>query len=155
MHNRGEIQNGLEVIEIAHLGRFTHQEMMANEPGRCFGLFRREAKPGPSARNAFASNGVVFRPALCDVVQKGCHIERAAALERWKKYRRKGMVLRQSPLLKGRQYANSADEMLVHRVVVIHVELHHRHDLAEFRNEAAQYARLIHHAQQSFPMSRC
>ena len=60
------------------------------------------------------------------------------------------MVLRQSPLLKRRQYADRADEMLIHRKVVIHVELRHRHDLAEFRNEAAQHACFVHHAQQGF-----
>ena len=34
--------------------------------------------------------------------------------------------------------------MLVHRVVVVHVELHHRHDLAEVGNEAAEHAGFVH-----------
>ncbi len=37
--------------------------------------------------------------------------------------------------------------MLVHRIVMIHVELHHRDDLAEFGNEAAEHAGLVHPAQ--------
>ena len=37
-----------------------------------------------------------------------------------------------------RQHADGADQVLVDGVVVIHVELHHGDDLAEFRNEAAQ-----------------
>ena len=37
--------------------------------------------------------------------------------------------------------------MLVHRVVVVHVELHHRHDAAEIGDEAAEHAGLVHAAQ--------
>jgi hypothetical protein len=42
------------------------------------------------------------------------------------------------------KHRNGADQVLVDRVVMIHVELHHRDDLAEFRNEAAQKAGLVH-----------
>ena len=37
-----------------------------------------------------------------------------------------------------------ADQVLVHRVVVVHVELHHRDDLAEIGDEAAEHAGLVH-----------
>ena len=37
--------------------------------------------------------------------------------------------------------------MLVHRIVVIHVELHHRHDAAEGMDEGAEHADLVHPAQ--------
>ena len=43
-----------------------------------------------------------------------------------------------------RQHPDAAQEMLVHGVVVIHVELHHRDNAAEGAHEAAQYARLVH-----------
>ena len=46
--------------------------------------------------------------------------------------------------------AHGADQMLVHRIMVIHVELHQPHGMAEFRNEAAQHARLVHQAQRPF-----
>ena len=46
--------------------------------------------------------------------------------------------------------ADGADQMLVHRVVVVHVELHQRHGMAEFRHEAAQHAGLVHPAQSAF-----
>ena len=42
------------------------------------------------------------------------------------------------------QHADAAQQMLVHGVVMIHVELHHRHDVAELRNEAAEHAGLVH-----------
>ena len=50
LHNSGEIQDGLEVVEIAHLRRLAHQQMMADKPGRCFGFFRREAKARAKGR---------------------------------------------------------------------------------------------------------
>ena len=40
--------------------------------------------------------------------------------------------------------------MLIHRIVVIHVKLHHRHDAPEIRDEPAQHTRLIHAAQGGF-----
>ena len=48
------------------------------------------------------------------------------------------------------QYANSADQVFIHREVVIHVELHHGDDLAELRQETAQDARFIHGAENGF-----
>ena len=42
------------------------------------------------------------------------------------------------------KHADAAQEMLVHRVVVIHVELHHRDDAAEGAHEAAEHAGLVH-----------
>ena len=42
------------------------------------------------------------------------------------------------------EHADAAQEMLVHRVVVIHVELHHRDDAAEGGHEAAEHAGLVH-----------
>ena len=40
-----------------------------------------------------------------------------------------------------------AEQVLVHRVMVIHVELHHRHDASELRDEASEHARLVHQPQ--------
>ncbi len=42
------------------------------------------------------------------------------------------------------EHADAAQQMLVDRVVMIHVELHHRDDAAEIRNEAAEHAGLVH-----------
>ena len=43
--------------------------------------------------------------------------------------------------------ADAAQQMLVHCVVVIHIELHHGDDLAESRHEAAEHAGLVHSPQ--------
>ena len=45
--------------------------------------------------------------------------------------------------------AHGADQMLVHRVMVVHIELHQSHGMTEFGNEAAQHARLVHQPQRS------
>jgi hypothetical protein len=45
------------------------------------------------------------------------------------------------------QDADAAQQMLIHRVVMIHIELHHRHDAPEIGDEAAEHADLVHAAQ--------
>src|SRR4029079_7349834 len=47
------------------------------------------------------------------------------------------------------EHADTAQEMLVHCVVVIHVELHHGDDLPEGRNETSEHACLVHPPQYS------
>ena len=42
------------------------------------------------------------------------------------------------------ELADAAEKMLIHRVVVVHVELHHRHDAAERVDECAEHAGLVH-----------
>ena len=49
-----------------------------------------------------------------------------------------------------RQHADAAQQVLVHRIVVIHVELHHGDDLAEGRHEAAEHAGFVHPPQHGF-----
>ena len=53
------------------------------------------------------------------------------------------------------QVADAAQQMLVHRIVVVHVELHHRHDLAEGANEMAEHAGLVHPPQHDLRIVRC
>ena len=48
------------------------------------------------------------------------------------------------------EHADAAQQMLVHRIVVIHVELHHRYDAAERMHESAKHADLVHAAQHDF-----
>ncbi len=51
------------------------------------------------------------------------------------------VVFHARPRSTRRDIADGADQMLVHRVMVVHVELHQAHGMAEFRNEAAQARR--------------
>jgi hypothetical protein len=59
-----------------------------------------------------------------------------------------------APLVDIRQHADGTDQVLVDRVVMIHVELHHRDDLAEIWDEPAEHARLVHAAQDERGIAR-
>ena len=48
------------------------------------------------------------------------------------------------------EHADAAEQMLVHRIVMIHVELHHRHDAAERVHEGAEHAGFVHAPQHDF-----
>ncbi len=48
------------------------------------------------------------------------------------------------------QSADRAQQMLVDGVMMVHVELHQRDDLAEFRDEAPEHAGFIHQPQHDF-----
>ena len=82
-------------------------------------------------RNARTGDGVVFRASLGDVMKQHCHIENAAVrLDVRDELVSEWMHLGLAALLDGSQNADAAQEMLVHRVVVVHGELHHGDDLA-------------------------
>ena len=48
------------------------------------------------------------------------------------------------------EHADRLDEVLVDRIVMIHVELHHRDDAAEIGDELAEHAGLVHAAEHGF-----
>ena len=100
------------------------------------------------SRRAIARAGdrMVLGPALGDVVQEQRDIEQrrgaaagSSASARWRadaRRCRRASISARMPI--------AAQQMLVHRVVVVHVELHHRDDAAEVRHEAAEHAGLVH-----------
>ena len=104
--------------------------------------------------DARARDGVVLVAALGDVVQEGRHVERAAVLDGLEDARRQRMRLGRLAVLDVGQHADGADQMLVHREVVVHVELHHGHDLAELGHEAAEHAGLVHAPQRRLGVLR-
>ena len=82
--------------------------------------------------------------ALGDVVQEGRHVERAPVLDGGDDPGGERVRVGGLAALDVGQHADGADQVLVHRVVVVHVELHHRHDAAELRDEAAEHAGFVH-----------
>jgi hypothetical protein len=88
---------------------------------------------------------VILRPALGDVVQQRGDVDHRAVfgldLAEQVAGDRELVVAAALDLL---QVADAADQMLVHRIMVVHVELHHRHDLAEGADEVAEHAGLVH-----------
>ena len=108
-------------------------------------------KPEPRAeapRDPRAGDRMILDAALGDVVQEQRDVEQRAVprLDRAHQLGGERRVLAAAGLDVG-QDADAAQQMLVHRVVVIHVELHHRDDAAEGAHEMAEHAGLVHAAQ--------
>ena len=155
LHNFGKILDGFRVVQIAALGKQAHIQMMLNQPGHRFGLRRRQAEPGTDfSGNASAGDRVVLYPPLGDVVQEGGDVKRPSGFQRGQNFRGDGMVVGAAPMLDIGQNADRAHQMLVHRIVMIHVELHHRDDAAEGRHKTAEHAGLVHAPQGNFGISR-
>ena len=93
---------------------------------------------------------MVLIAALGDVVQEGGDVERAAIVDGADDLGRDRMLKRKLAALDVRQEADGADQMLVDREVMIHVELHHRDHAPEFGDEMAEHAGLVHAAQHAF-----
>ena len=88
---------------------------------------------------------MVLDASLGDIVQKQRDEEKraVAGLDRAHQLGGERRILAAVGLDVGKD-ADAAQQMLVHRVVVIHVELHHRDDTAEGAHEVAEHAGLVH-----------
>ena len=149
LHHRGEILDRHPVGEIARLRDARHHQVHLDQPGDRLGLRRREAEPrAEAARDPRAGDRVVLDAALGDVVQEQRDVEQRAMLRLDRAHQLGGerRVVAATGLDVGED-ADAAQQMLVHRVVVIHVELHHRDDAAEGGHELAEHAGLVHPAQ--------
>jgi len=83
-------------------------------------------------------------------LQEDRHVERVAALEFPHQLVGERVFVALLALLDLGEDTDGAQQVLVRRVVVIHVELHQRDDAAEIRHEAAEDAGLVHQAQRDF-----
>ena len=155
LHHLGEVEDGLEIRQVTHLRGLAHQQVMAHQPGHGLRLGMAQSQPRTQpAGDALAGHRMAFGPPLGDVVQKGGDVEGAAALQLVHDFRRKRVLLFKFAAVDAGQPADGADEMLIHRVMVIHVELHQRHDAAEFRDEAAQHVGFVELAQGGLRVAR-
>jgi hypothetical protein len=93
---------------------------------------------------------MVLGASLGDIVQERSNVEGAAVLNRFDDGGGERVRLSGRAVLDVRQNADGADQMLVHGVVMVHVELHHGHDLAEVRHESAEHACFVHAPQGRF-----
>ena len=122
-----------------------HGQMLLDQPGDRVRLGRAHAEARAQlAGDARALDRMILGAPLGDIVQERRHVEGAAALDGREDLGGQRMRLGGDAALDVGQHADGADQVLVHRVVVVHVELHHRHDLAEVGNEAAEHAGFIH-----------
>ena len=90
---------------------------------------------------------MVARQALRDIVQQDGAVQHVARLDALDHVAGDGVVFLVLAALDGGDIAHGADQMLVHCIMVVHVELHQPHGMAEFGNETAQHARFVHQAQ--------
>ena len=143
--NAGKVANGLRIADIARLRVSAHHEMVLDQPHHLVDLVSRQAEPfRDTPRHASADDGMVFRAALADVVQEGREIQRAAIDDGLEDAMRERMDLVRLAALDLGDNADGADQMLIQREVMIHVELHHRHDAPEIGDEPAEHAGLVH-----------
>ena len=148
LHLLREGQDRLAFAEVAPLRRVGHDEMVLDQPGDGLGLRVAEAKARTErARDGGAGDRMIFDAPLGDIVQKQGDDERGSIVDRQQNLAGERMLARKALLLDVDEIADGAQQMLVHRVVVVHVELHQRDDLAEVRHEAAEHAGLVHQAQ--------
>ena len=124
--------------------------MFFHEPCHGFRIRRAQAEPrAEAAGDLGAGDGVVFQPALGDVVQEQADIEKVAVLDAGHQFVGEPVFGFVAGFDLG-QHADAADQMLVDGVVMIEVELHHRDDVAEFRHEFSEHARLVHAPKHDF-----
>ena len=156
LNHGGEILDGLAVGQIARLRDRRHRQMFLDQPGHQLGFGRDEAEPRTQTpRHLGAGNRMILGTALGDVVQQRRDIEHGAVLGSDFAHQVAGddefVAAAALDLL---QEADAADQMLVHRIVVVHVELHHRHDLAEGADEMTEHAGLVHPPQHDLGIVR-
>ena len=126
--------------------------MLLHQPRDGLGVRRREAEPrAQPPRHPRAGKRMVLDAALGDVVQEQRDVEQHAVLRLDRAHQVGGeRRVRGASGLDIGQHADTAEQVLVHRVVVVHVELHHRDDAAEGGHELAQHAGLVHAPQHGF-----
>ncbi len=151
LHQIGEVAHGARIGDVAALGDVGHHEMVLHQPGDRFRFAGTHAEArAETARDGGAGIRMILVAAFRDVVEEDRHVDRVAALDLAHQFMGFGIFLGIHPALDFRQDADGAQEMLVGRVVVIHVELHQRDDAAEIGDEAAEHAGLVHPAQRRF-----
>ena len=130
--------------------------MLLDQPGDQLGVGGVETEPrAQPPRHLGAGDRMILGAALGDVVQQRGDVDHRAMLGADLAHQVAGdgeLVI--AAALDVLQVADAAQQMLVHRVVVIHVELHHRHDLAEGADEMAEHAGLVHPPQHDLGIVR-
>ena len=120
--------------------------MMLDQPGDQLGLGGCKADPrAEPPRDAGARDRMVLDAALGDVVEEQRHVQHDAMARLNGAHQLVGeRIFGIVAALDLGEDAEAAQQVLVHRVVMIHVELHHRDDAAEIRHEAPEHAGLVH-----------
>ena len=155
LHDLREIEDRLEVGEVAFEGGRRHQQVIAHQPRHRLGLRRIEPQPRTDAQREFgAEHAMVAAAPLGDVVEQHRDIEHAPRVDLVEDRGRQRMIVGEPSLLDVGEQSDRADRMFVDGIMMIHVELHLRDDAAEIGHEAAEHPRLVHPAQHRFGIAR-
>jgi hypothetical protein len=151
LHRLGEVAHRAGVGDVAFLRHVGHEQVVAHEPFHGLALGRLQAETGADRpRDAGADDRMILLPALADVVQEAGHVEHLAVHAVLEDAGGDGQFLDQFLALDLGEGRDHLDRVLVHRVAVIHVELHHRDDGGEFGQEGGEHAKLVHPPERAF-----
>ena len=135
-HRLGKIADRAGLGEIAFLRHVRHQKVISHQPLDGFDLGLLQSEPwGHFAGDLCAQNGMILGPSLADIVQKQRHIERLSIHAFFQDAACHGKFFDQLAAFDLGQRGDALDRVLVDRVAVIHVELHHRDDGRELGDE--------------------
>ena len=150
LHDLRESPDGLRIGNVAMLCGLAHDEMMLDKP-RCRLGFR-GGKPKAQrerAREGGANDAVVAFAGFRHIMHQERKIKRGAILNIANDFRRQRELLSKGALLDLGKDPDCPERVLVDGVMVIHVELHHRHDAPELGDEAPKNACLVHVSERS------
>ena len=142
LHDLRESSDGLRIGNVAMLCGLAHDQMVLDKPRRCLSF--RWGKPEAQrerAREGGADDAVVAFAGFRHIMHQERKIKRAAILNIANDFRRQRELLSKGALLDLGKDTDCLYRVLVDRVMVIHIELHHRHDAPELGDEAPKDAR--------------
>ena len=125
--------------------------MVLDQPGHCLRITVTHSQSRTElAGNGGTGVGMILRSSLGNVMQEHRHIEHFAFGGLCHQFMGERVFFFQNALFDFRQDPHGTDQMLVCRVMMIHVELHQCDDAAEVGYKPPQYPRLVHFAQDGF-----
>ena len=125
--------------------------MIAHQPFHRFTFIRCQAQSrGNSPRNLGADNGMIFGTPLANIVQQKGRIDHLAIDAFGQDTRGDRQFFDQFAAFDLGQNRYGLDDMLVHRVMMIDIELHHRDDVFKLGDKTAQNTQFIHMPQSAF-----
>ena len=93
---------------------------------------------------------MVFGSPLGNVVKKKGHVQHLAVHATFEDGRSDGQIFFKFAFFNQRKVGDALDYVLVHRIAMIHVKLHHRDNGFEFRDERRKHSQFVHPAQTAF-----
>ena len=125
--------------------------MISDQPfHRVYFGFVQPQTGGDFTRHLRPEDGVVFGSSLGDIMEKKGNVQHLAVHASFEDGRSNRQVFFKFAFFNKCKVRDALNYMLVHRITVIHVKLHHRDNGLEFRNERRKHSQFIHPAQTAF-----